>query len=190
VTVKTFRLGTLTLLLLLNVTALHADDGLLRGPSTTPRIQIITLDELSFGRMTVLPHGGGTIAIDPVGPVIVYGGVIPLGRATGPAVFELRGEPNARFIIELPSQVDMRSDTGRGMAVLRDFRCRPEGVGTFDATGRARVWVGATLDFGPYSSCGRFATQFDIRVEYAAATTTEIQQKPRGKRDPWSPRQQ
>ena len=178
--------SALVLWLIFPVTASGADDALVRrtaGSSTPQDIQIIARDVLRFGSMVVQPNGAGAVVVDPAGHVTPHNGIVHLGGRVGPAVFELRGEPNARFVIDLPATIELNADHGGGTAVLREFRSVPEGFGAFDAHGRAMVHVGAALVLNDNATRGDYSTVFDLRIEYTAMTS-ESDKRPRGLREP------
>lgn len=131
------------------------------------RPRVLSLEGLTFG--TIAPLAGdarGTVVIDPVsGRKRVHGGLIDLGGRDGPSLFEIRGRPNARFVILLPDEVRL-AGRGAGAIRLHRFTSSPPRVGRLDRHGRARVRVGATLSVPPRQRPRRYRGRFELIVHY------------------------
>ena len=84
----------------------------------------------------------------------------------GRGEFEITGEPNTRFVITLPKEVDVQNPTGKQIT-LSHFTVHPDKVGILGPEGKAVIQVGATLNLGPGRE-GRIEGRraVDIFVDY------------------------
>lgn len=129
-------------------------------------IRVTVVDSLDLGRV-VAGARGSSVTLDPETQALrAVGGSGTAGGISRAARFRLRGEPGARFVVSVPSQVRL---TGLGgSVVLRDLQLAPGRTGTFDADGRADLVVGGTLESGGAVAGGGYHGSIDVLVDYAA----------------------
>lgn len=141
----------------------------------------LTSGDLAFG--TIVPNAvGGTVKINPT---LMYGsGVNGTMRATsmntagqnyGPAVFIVKGYPNASYTITIPSeQITIYSRTAADPATKLKYTMTVNYWTTnwnsedfkLDNDGYAYFLVGGTLSVGPNQPSDRYSGQFQVTANY------------------------
>ncbi len=130
-------------------------------------LSVEQLEELAFGRIAGDPSLPGEVVIEAeTGRKSVRGAVVDLGGYHGRAEFEIRGEPNAQFIITLPPEHAMTSKDGGTTARVIDFTSSPSKTGALGPDGRATVFVGATLRLRPGQPGGGYRGPLDLFADY------------------------
>lgn len=142
--------------------------GILAFPGETVpagrSIKIVLVQNLDFGGLGV-SYTAGTAVVSASGIKSVSAGILDLGGAALPAVFDVTGERNQPFTITLPVSATINPVAGTG-AQLTGFQSIPPLTGTFDQKGRATVTVGATINLTPGLSESIYSGPFDILVSY------------------------
>jgi hypothetical protein len=141
----------------------------------------LTSGDLAFG--TIVPNAvGGTVKINPT---LVYGsGVNGTMRATamntagqnyGPAVFIVRGYPNASYTITIPSdEITIYSRTAADPSTKQKYTMTVKSWTTnwnsqdfiLDSDGYSYFLVGGTLSVGPNQPSDRYSGQFQVTANY------------------------
>lgn len=142
------------------------------------KLQVNKVHELKFGAIVSNGTGGTRIIIDPVtGNKIVFAG-IDLGGGSGPAVFEVKGQPNRRFIITLPRQIMLTGKAGSEHRISELIAYLPSNrgpksrkgdgsaIGYLGRDGKAKLYVGGTLSLDPKKPTGKLYATFDVFVDY------------------------
>jgi hypothetical protein len=108
----------------------------------------------------------GTVTIDVDGSRTSTGGAtINTNTAGTPATFEVSGDPNALYIVTLPSTVVITSAAGDSMTV-NNFTSAPSVNGQLDSSGRQNLNVGATMNVGSFQPFGAYTGIMATTVEY------------------------
>ncbi|MBT8440268.1 MAG: DUF4402 domain-containing protein [Gammaproteobacteria bacterium] len=108
----------------------------------------------------------GRIIIDVDGSRVSTGGATINTNTSGtPANFEISGDPNALYIITLPSSVVITSAAGDSMTV-DNFTSLPAANGQLDPSGRQNLNVGATMNVGSFQPFGAYRGLMTTTVEY------------------------
>jgi uncharacterized protein DUF4402 len=144
------------------------------------KLEVNSLHSLQFGDIVSNSAGGvgAKVVINPVtGGKIVYTGV-NLGGRYGPAEFELKGQPNKRFVITLPREVTMTGGRGGGARVSELVAYLPSTratkflknggsiAGLFGRDGKAKLLVGGTLLLDSGRVTGNFTAPLDVFIDY------------------------
>lgn len=142
------------------------------------KLEVNKRHELKFGAIVSNRTGETRVVIDPVtGNKTVFAGV-DLGGSSGPAVFEVEGQPNRRFVVTLPRQIVMTGKAGKGHQVTELIAYLPSNrgpksrngdgsaFGYLGNDGKAKLFVGGTMLFGPRQPVGKFKAPFDVIVDY------------------------
>lgn len=127
---------------------------------------------LRFGRI-IRPTAAGTLMVDQSGATTEGGGVTGNALSTpqlvngrGPAAFAAFGDPNRRFILFLPNQINVAN----GAATMRvdQFNANTGifGLRRFDSTGYAPLFVGARLTINANQQVGSYSGTFDVTILY------------------------
>lgn len=142
--------------------------GLVALPSETMpvgrAISVNLVQNLDFGNLGVAGTAG-TATIGADGAKSVSAGILDLGGAAMPAVFQITGEKNLTFTITLPASVTISPVTGPP-AQLTGFQSTPSLTGVLSNSGKATVTVGATINLTPGMAESTYGGQFDILVAY------------------------
>ena len=128
-------------------------------------MKLRVLHDLEFGKMIPDATLGGTFTLEPATGKRTATRVNHLGGLFGRAEFELTGEPNARFRVTLPNKLVVPNKAGHPVK-LTNFAVYPDAEGTFGPDGKARFFVGATLNFGPGQSTLEGRQPIDIFIDY------------------------
>jgi hypothetical protein len=108
----------------------------------------------------------GTVTIDVDGSRTSTGGATINSNTSGtPATFEVSGDPNAMYIVTLPTTVVITSAAGDSMAV-DNFTSAPAANGQLDSSGRQNLNVGATMNVGSFQPFGAYTGIMATTVEY------------------------
>ena len=108
----------------------------------------------------------GTVTIDVDGSRTSTGGATINSNTSGtPANFEVSGDPNALYIVTLPTSIVITSSAGDSMTVNR-FTSLPSVSGQLDAAGRQNLNVGATMNVGSFQPFGSYQGVMTTTVEY------------------------
>lgn len=126
--------------------------------------QIQKVDDLRFG-VIVRPLTAGIVEIDPAGSISANIDVSTYPGNRGPSRFLLVGDNNRRFLVFLPSRINISN----GTATMRVDRFRMNAVNgstRFDANGRYNLYVGGRLNVGANQAVGQYSGTFDVTVVY------------------------
>jgi len=108
----------------------------------------------------------GTVTIDVDGSRTSTGGATINSNTSGtPANFEVSGDPNALYVITLPTEVVITSRSGDSMVVDK-FTSLPSAYGQLDPAGRQNLNVGATMNVGSFQPFGAYQGVMATTVEY------------------------
>ena len=108
----------------------------------------------------------GTVVVNPDGSSLGTGGArINSTVSSGPAVFEVQGDPNAVYAITLPVNVVMTAPAGHTM-VVDDFASLPTDTGLTDAGGQQLLFVGGRLNVGSNQVFGSYSGLMTVTIEY------------------------
>jgi hypothetical protein len=120
---------------------------------------------LAFGSLSTGARPGALV-LDPDGNRRASGGVtVQAGATSSPADFLVFGMPRAGFSISAPAVLWVNDSQGHKMRVDR-FRISSGSVSTFDATGRRRLNMGATLHVQANQPEGPYMGLVNISVHY------------------------
>jgi hypothetical protein len=147
------------------------------------RLKVRSLRKLRFGRVIPVRQGAKIIIEPATGNKTVLQGIDVNGRF-GPAKFEVRGQPNRRFVVTLPEGTRLKGVTRPGLRVssytafFPPTNTRSRGssrgrkkskrdmVGHLGRDGKATLLVGGTLDVRGGRQMGRYRGRFPIYVDY------------------------
>jgi hypothetical protein len=108
----------------------------------------------------------GTVTIDVDGSRTSTGGATINSNTTGtPATFEVSGDPNALYVITLPTSVVITSSAGDTMTV-DNFNSAPATSGQLDSSGRQNMNVGARMNVDSFQPFGAYRGIMTTTVEY------------------------
>ena len=128
-------------------------------------ISLVNQADLVFGQISS-SFSPGRVELGPDGTRLGSGGVgINSSVPGGPAVFDVRGNPNAVYAITLPASVVMTAPSGNTLLVDR-FTSLPAGNGLTDSGGQQTLFVGATLNVGNNQVVGTYSGQMSVTVDY------------------------
>ena len=157
---------SLALTLLLNLRcAQAASETATVEANIVSTINIVAQSGIVFGDIgaSSIP---GTISIDVDGSRTSTGGATVNTTTAGtPASFEISGDPNALYVITLPTSIVITSAAGDSMEVNK-FTSAPSGNGQLDASGRQNLNVGATMNVGSFQPFGAYQGIMTTTVEY------------------------
>jgi len=128
-------------------------------------INIVARNGIVFGDIgaSSIP---GTVTIDVDGSRTSTGGAAINSNTSGtPASFEVSGDPNALYVISLPTSIVITSSAGDTMVVDR-FTSAPSANGQLDSGGRQNLNVGATMNVGSFQPFGAYRGIMTTTVEY------------------------
>ena len=128
-------------------------------------ITLINQSDMVFGEISS-SFTPGSVEMGPDGTRLGSGGAgINSSVPGGPAVFDVRGNPNSVYAISLPAAVVMTAASGNTLLVDR-FTSLPAGTGLTDAAGSQLLFVGATLNVGSNQVFGSYSGQMTVTVDY------------------------
>ena len=108
----------------------------------------------------------GSVVVNPDGSSLGTGGArINSTVSSGPAVFEVEGDPNAVYAITLPVNVVMTAPAGHTM-VVDDFSSLPSESGLTDSGGQQMLFVGGRLNVGGNQVFGSYSGLMTVTIEY------------------------
>ena len=108
----------------------------------------------------------GTVRIDVDGSRTSTGGATINSNTSGtPASFEVSGDPNALYIITLPTSIVLTSSAGDNI-IVDNFTSAPSVNGQLDQAGRQNLNVGATMNVGSFQPFGAYRGTMTTTVEY------------------------
>ena len=108
----------------------------------------------------------GTVSIGVDGSRTSTGGTTVNSNTTGtPAKFEVSGDPNALYIITLPTSIVITSPAGDSITV-DNFVSMPSANGQLDPAGRQSLNVGATMNVDSFQPFGAYRGIMATTVEY------------------------
>ena len=108
----------------------------------------------------------GTVTIDVDGSRTSTGGATINSNTAGtPATFEVSGDPNALYIVTLPTTVVLTSAAGDQM-IVDNFTSSPSTSGQLDSSGRQNLNVGARMNVGSFQPFGAYRGTMTATVEY------------------------
>lgn len=128
-------------------------------------ISLVNRSGMVFGEISP-GFAPGTVQLNPDGTYLSTGGAsINSTVPGGPAVFDVRGKPNAVYAITLPAAVTMTAASGNTLVVDR-FTSLPAGNGLTDSGGQQTLFVGATLNVGSNQGIGSYNGIMSVTVDY------------------------
>jgi len=108
----------------------------------------------------------GTVSIGVDGSRTSTGGATVNSNTSGtPAKFEVSGDPNALYIITLPTSIVITSSAGDSMTV-DNFVSAPSANSQLDPGGRQNLSIGATMNVGSFQPFGAYQGIMTTTVEY------------------------
>jgi hypothetical protein len=128
-------------------------------------INLVAQNGIVFGDISAssIP---GTVSIGVDGSRNSTGGANINSNTSGtPARFEVSGDPNALYIITLPTTIVITSSSGDSMTV-DNFVSAPSANGQLDPGGRQNLNVGATMNIGSFQPFGAYRGTMATTVEY------------------------
>ncbi len=128
-------------------------------------IKLVAQNGIVFGDISAssIP---GTVGIGVDGSRNATGGATISSNTSGtPAKFEVSGDPNALYIITLPTSIVITSSAGDSMTV-NNFVSAPSASGQLDQGGRQNLNVGATMNVGSFQPFGAYQGTMATTVEY------------------------
>jgi hypothetical protein len=109
----------------------------------------------------------GSVILSPEGTRLVTGGatIISSSATSGPASFDIDGEPNSTYAITLPNSVVLHETGGNSMTV-DNFASLPLVTGLTDVGGQQELLVGATLNVGVNQAAGAYVGTMSVTISY------------------------
>ena len=128
-------------------------------------IALTNQSDMVFGDIAS-SNAPGTVVLSPSGALNSSGGAtINSTVSGGPAVFDVRGDPNAVYVITLPASVVMTAPAGSTMVVDR-FTSMPGNEGLTDSGGQQVLFIGGTLNVGSNQVFGSYIGTMSVTVEF------------------------
>ncbi len=135
------------------------------GASIVSTISLTNQSGLVFGDISSNATAG-SVVLSPSGSRVSTGGAtVNSTVASGPAAFDVQGDPNAVYAITLPTSVVLTEPGGNNM-VVDNFTSSPATTGLTDAGGQQSLFVGATLNVGSNQLFGAYAGVMSVIVDY------------------------
>ncbi|UCB55240.1 MAG: DUF4402 domain-containing protein [Thiotrichales bacterium] len=128
-------------------------------------ISIVAQNGIVFGDIAAssIP---GTVTVSTDGSRTSTGGASINSNTSGtPANFEVAGDPNALYMVTLPTSIVITSSAGDTITV-NNFTSSPSANGQLDSSGRQRLIVGATMNVGSFQPFGAYQGTMATTVEY------------------------
>ncbi|TNE61605.1 MAG: DUF4402 domain-containing protein [Sphingomonadales bacterium] len=127
-------------------------------------LAIQSLEDLRFGTFLV-PLTSGTVTVGGDGSVTSNLDLSVFPGDRGPAYFLILGEPNRRFVLQLPRPIDISN--GTSTMRVNQFRSNtPANRGTFSADGLFELYIGGRLNVSANQEVGYYTGTFEVRVLY------------------------
>ena len=145
--------------------ALAATTSTTVDASIVSTINLVAQNGIVFGDIgaSSIP---GTVSIGVDGSRTSTGGATVNSNTSGtPARLEVSGDPNALYIITLPTSIVITSSAGDSMTV-DNFVSAPSANGQLDPAGRQNLNVGATMNVGSFQPFGAYQGTMATTVEY------------------------
>ncbi len=128
-------------------------------------ISLVNQSGMVFGDISS-SNSPGTVVLNPSGSRLSTGGAgINSTVTSGPATFDVSGDPNVVYAISLPISVVLTKLSGDTM-VVDDFNSLPANTGITDPGGEQLLFVGATLNVGVKQVFGSYTGNMIVTVEY------------------------
>jgi hypothetical protein len=128
-------------------------------------INLVAQNGIAFGDISA-SSVPGTVSIGVDGSRNSTGGATINSNTSGtPAKFEVSGDPNALYMITLPTSIVITSSAGDSMTV-DNFISAPSANGQLDQGGRQNLNVGATMNVGSFQPFGAYRGTMATTVEY------------------------
>ena len=128
-------------------------------------ISLVNQTGMVFGDIAVT-NSPGTVVLSPAGTRLVTGGAFVNSTvASGPAVFDVSGLPNAVYAITLPTSIVLTGASGNSM-VVDEFTSLPANTGLTDPGGEQNLFVGATLNVDSNQAIGSYSGLMTVTVVY------------------------
>ena len=125
--------------------------------------------DLAFGQI-VRSASAGTVTLDPSTNQRTAKGGVTLGQNAGfnAAEFEVTGEPDYKFQLELPKSIDITRNGGKEIMVVDGFTTSlgSSNDGTLDKKGSTMFNLGATLNVDANQTTGTYAGSFTVTATY------------------------
>lgn len=161
----------LALLALLTPGVAHAAPGDGSQIAGTAQAQVIgpfeiePIADLRFGGIA-RPAAPGTVSIGSDGVITSTVTLSSVTGPRGPAVFAVRGEPNRRFITQLPGPITISN--GTATMIVDQFRSNtfPPGVARLDSRGIYILTIGGRLKVNANQLPGSYTGTFEVTVLY------------------------
>jgi uncharacterized protein DUF4402 len=128
-------------------------------------LMIKTIQELKFGRVVGDSRHGGDVVIHADTGSKTVNRLYDAGGFHSRAEFEIMGKPEKKFVVTLPSKIELPNITTTKPRV-ESFTVFPSSTGTFGPDGKARLFIGATLKVGPTQQGGEGSGPVPIYVDY------------------------
>ncbi len=142
-------------------------------------IAVRSISDLEFGGIAVSPNEDGAVAISPeTGRASYTGSAAPVCTGSGtcsaaPALFEVTGEKNRSYVVDLPTMVFARPVGTDGpqlpVSSLRSVSKHLPGMqtrGFLDAAGSDEIRVGGTLAIPAGTPPGKYRAEVKLVVSY------------------------
>jgi len=166
------KLSGLALALTVFSGAAHAAPGEMSADTTGSAVaqvvgpfQIAPIADLRFGSI-MQPTAPGDVTISSAGVVTTTLSFSTVSGPRGPAIFVVRGEPNRRFLVQLPTPIDISN--GTSTMRVDQFRANTDASGrvTFSSGGLYVLNVGGRLRVNANQEPGSYTGTFDVTVLY------------------------
>lgn len=128
--------------------------------------RVYLIEDLRFGAI-IQPAAAGTVTIAPNSSITSTIDVSSFPYSRGAARFLVTGDPNRRFLFQLPNSMVVTS--GTAFMVVDRFRTNtvPPGLtARLNAAGEYVMDVGARLNVGANQQPGQYSGTFDLTVVY------------------------
>ena len=127
--------------------------------------QIAPIADLRFGSI-MQPATPGNVTISSAGVVTTTLTFSATSGPRGPAIFVITGEPNRRFLVQLPAPIDISN--GTSTMRVDQFRANTAASGqvNFSSTGFYVLNVGGRLRVNANQEPGSYTGTFDVTVLY------------------------
>ena len=130
------------------------------------QLKIRQLRSIDFG-VFAAGQGGGAVTISPSGARIPSGNVSLLNTGfSGPAEFEITGQPGEMVTIYLPERVILGKNGDGSDAEITNLTIAPDATVTLDSRGMSRVKIGGSMRLSGNIGPGAYNGQFDVDVRY------------------------
>lgn len=135
------------------------------GNSGKQNLSVEFIEGLNFGKVSANSNFAGRVVINPQTGLKETYGTYDLGGDYSRAELEIRGVPQARFLLTLPRKVVL---SGRGSVATKvtDFKAYPSTAGVLGADGKAIVYLGATLTLQANQKGAESSGRINMFVDY------------------------